>query len=64
MIAELFADTGATRDAGNPWTIRSFDTGYGTGVSVLVLPYFIMRFEFAINDNARTEWIFDLGASF
>jgi len=64
LIGELFADTGATRDEGDPWTIRSFDSGYGTGLSVLVLPYFIMRFEFAINDNARTEWIFDLGASF
>lgn len=64
LIGELFADTGATRDAGDSWTIRSFDSGYGTGLSFLVLPYFICRVEFAINDNARTEWIFDLGASF
>jgi len=64
LIGELFADTGSTRDEGEPWTIRSFDSGYGTGLSFLVLPYFICRFEFAINDNAKTEWIFDLGASF
>lgn len=64
LIGELFADTGATRDEGDPWTIRSFDSGYGTGLSFLILPYFICRVEFAINDNARTEWIFDLGASF
>lgn len=64
LIAELFADTGATRDEGDAWTIRSFDSGYGAGLSFLVLPYFICRVEFAINDNARTEWIFDLGASF
>jgi len=64
LIGELFADTGATRDEGEPWTIKSFDSGYGTGISILFLPYFICRFEFAINDNARTEWIFDLGASF
>lgn len=64
LIGELFADTGATRDEGDPWTIKSFDSGYGTGISMLLLPYFICRFEFAINDNARTEWIFDLGASF
>ncbi len=64
LIGELFADTGATRDEGDPWTIKSFDSGYGTGISLLLLPYFICRFEFAINDNARTEWIFDLGASF
>jgi outer membrane protein assembly factor BamA len=64
LIGELFADTGTTRDEGDPWTIKSFDSGYGTGISLLLLPYFICRFEFAINDNARTEWIFDLGASF
>ena len=64
LVAELFADTGAARDEGSPWTIRSFDSGYGTGLSFLVLPYFICRVEFAINDNAQTEWIFDLGASF
>ena len=64
LIAELFGDTGATRDIGEPWTIKSFDSGYGAGISLLLLPYFICRFEFAINDNARTEWIFDLGASF
>ena len=64
LIAELFGDTGTTRNIGEPYTIKSFDTGYGTGVSFLLLPYFICRFEFAINDNAHTEWIFDLGASF
>ena len=64
LIGELFADTGSTRDEGAPWTIKSFDSGYGTGLSFLILPYFICRVEFAINDNARTEWIFDLGASF
>ncbi|MFI5236970.1 MAG: BamA/TamA family outer membrane protein [Ignavibacteriales bacterium] len=64
LIGELFADTGTTRDEGDPWTIESFDSGYGTGISLLLLPYFICRFEFAINDNSRTEWIFDLGASF
>jgi len=64
LVGELFADTGSTRDDGDPWTVKSFDSGYGTGLSFLVLPYFICRVEFAINDNARTEWIFDLGASF
>jgi outer membrane protein assembly factor BamA len=64
LVAELFADTGAARDVGSPWTIKSFDSGYGTGLSFLVLPYFTCRVEFAINDNAQTEWIFDLNASF
>jgi outer membrane protein assembly factor BamA len=64
LIAELFGDTGTTRNTGEPLTIKSFNTGYGTGISFLLLPYFICRLEFAINDNSQTEWIFDLGASF
>lgn len=64
LIAELFGDTGTTRNTGEPWTLRNFDTGYGTGISILLLPYFICRLEYAINDNGITEWIFDLGASF
>ena len=64
LIAELFGDTGTTRNTGEPVTIKSFDTGYGTGISFLLLPYFICRFEYAINDKNQTEWIFDLGASF
>jgi outer membrane protein assembly factor BamA len=64
IIAGLFGDTGTTRNTGEPVSIKNFNTGYGTGISFLLLPYFIGRFEFAINDNGQTEWIFDLGASF
>ena len=64
LIAELFGDTGTTRNTGEPLTIKSFNSGYGTGISFLLLPYFICRLEFAINDKSQTEWIFDLGASF
>jgi hypothetical protein len=49
---------------GEPLKIKNFDTGYGTGLSLLLLPYMILRFEFAINDHGQTEWIFDLGSSF
>ena len=64
LIAGLFGDTGTTRNASEPVSIKNFNTGYGTGISLLLLPYFICRLEFAINDNGQTEWIFDLGASF
>lgn len=64
IIAGLFGDTGVTRNNGDPLIIKNFYTGYGTGISFLLLPYFICRLEFAINDNGHTEWIFDLGASF
>lgn len=64
VIAGLFGDTGVTRNSGEPLAIKNFMTGYGTGISFLLLPYFICRIEFAVNDNGKTEWIFDLGASF
>ena len=64
VIAGLFGDTGTTRNSGDPLAIKNFNTGYGTGVSFLLLPYFICRLEFAVNDNSQTEWIFDIGASF
>jgi len=64
IISELFVDTGTTRLQGEPLAIKNFDTGYGGGFSVLLLPYFVMRFELAFNDQGQSEWIFDLGASF
>lgn len=64
VIAGLFGDTGTTRNSGDPLAIKNFNSGYGTGISFLLLPYFIFRLEYAINDNGRTEWIFDIGASF
>jgi outer membrane protein assembly factor BamA len=64
LIAGLFGDTGTTRVNGDPVAIKNFNSGYGTGLSFLFLPYFICRLEYAINDNGLTEWIFDLGASF
>ncbi len=64
LISELFVDTGTTRLQGEPLSIKNFDTGYGGGFSVLFLPYFVMRLELAFNEDGKSEWIFDLGASF
>jgi len=64
IISVLFVDTGTTRLQGEPLSIKNFDTGYGGGFSILFLPYFVMRLELAFNEQGKTEWIFDLGASF
>lgn len=64
LIAQLFADTGTTRYKGDPLLIKDFDTGYGAGISILLLPYAIFRLEYAINDNGLSEFIFDIGTSF
>lgn len=64
LVWELFADTGTTRLNGEPYTFKQLSTGYGTGISLLLLPYFIMRIEYAVNEQFTGQWIFDLSASF
>lgn len=64
FIAQLFADTGITRKTGETVSLNGFDTGYGAGFSLLLLPYVVARFELAFNEKGQSEWIFDLGASF
>jgi outer membrane protein assembly factor BamA len=64
LVWELFADTGTTRLNGEPLALNQFSTGYGTGVSILLLPYFTMRIEYAVNEQFEGQWIFDIGASF
>jgi outer membrane protein assembly factor BamA len=64
LIAELFTDTGTTWYRNESISVKKFDTGYGTGLSILLLPYAIFRFEAAINDNGKSEFIFDIGTSF
>jgi len=64
LIAELFSDTGTTRNEGEPFAINKFDTGYGAGLSFLFLPYAIFRLELAFDENGKSEWILDIGKSF
>ena len=64
LVGELFVDTGTTRVNGEPLTLKQFNTGYGTGLSLLFLPYLIMRFEYAFNEIGNSEFIFDLSAAF
>ncbi|MBT8378254.1 MAG: BamA/TamA family outer membrane protein [Ignavibacteria bacterium] len=64
VIAQLFGDTGTAHDSGESISINKFDTGYGGGISVLLLPYAIFRLELAFNEQGKTEWILDVGASF
>ncbi len=64
LVGELFADTGTTRLVGEPLTLKKFKTGYGTGLSLFFLPYFILRAELAFDESFNSQWIFDVGVSF
>jgi outer membrane protein assembly factor BamA len=64
LYAELFADMGTTQFRGEPIRLRDFDKGYGAGLSLLLLPYNLARFEFAFDEFGNSEFIFGLGTSF
>lgn len=64
IYAELFADAGTTQLKDQPLGIKSFYSGYGGGVTFLILPYSVFRVEYAINDLGKKQWIFGIGTSF
>jgi len=64
MYAQIFADGGLTQMRGKPINSSRAFSGYGFGVTTLVLPYNIARLEFALNELRKTEIVFDLGISF
>jgi outer membrane protein assembly factor BamA len=64
LFLSLFADTGTTRLHGQPLSIKNFDSGYGTGLTLLILPYNLFRIEHAFDEFGNNQWILDLGISF
>ncbi len=64
LYSELFGDAGAAKLRHQKLNISDFQSGYGLGLTLLILPYNIVRFEFALNEFGQNEFIFDLGLSF
>ncbi len=64
MYVELFTDTGVTTLWGQPLSIKNFNTGYGTGIVFLILPYSQLRTEIAFNEFGQSQFILGLGTSF
>lgn len=64
LYLELFSDTGAAFLRGEPFSIKKFNSGYGAGLTLLLLPYSSVRMEYAVDENLNHEWIFGLGTSF
>lgn len=64
LYLELFGDTGTTKLLGKELNIKDFRSGYGVGLSLLVLPYNILRFEIAFDEYRNSEFILGLGLSF
>ena len=64
LYSELFGDAGVAKLRHQKLNISDFQSGYGIGLTLLILPYNIVRFEFALDEYRRGEFIFDLGLSF
>jgi len=64
IYAELFSDTGTITNWGQALSIRNFYSGYGFGFVFLVLPYNLLRLEYAFNDLGQPQFILGLGISF
>ncbi|MFZ0452303.1 MAG: BamA/TamA family outer membrane protein [Ignavibacteriaceae bacterium] len=64
LYSELFGDAGVAKLRHQKLNINDFQSGYGLGLTFLILPYNLVRFEFALNEYNKGEFIFDLGLSF
>lgn len=59
-----FFDTGTTFDNNHRIKLEKFYSGYGFGLTFLVLPYNAFRFEYAINELGKGEFVIASGFSF
>lgn len=64
IYAQAFVEGGVTQFRGKSINLSHGFSGYGFGLTTLVLPYNIARLEFALNELGKSEIIFDLGISF
>ena len=64
IYAQAFVEGGVTQFRGKSINLSHGFSGYGFGLTTLVLPYNIARLEFALNELGKSEVIFDLGISF
>ncbi|MCH7972730.1 MAG: BamA/TamA family outer membrane protein [Bacteroidetes bacterium] len=64
LYLQLFADTGTIQNKNEPLSIKKLNSGYGIGLTLLLLPYNVFRLERAWDEYGNPEWIFDVRVSF
>jgi outer membrane protein assembly factor BamA len=64
LYGNFFFDTGATFNNGETPKISELDSGWGFGITLLILPYNAIRFEYAFNELVEGEFILQTGFSF
>lgn len=64
FFTQVFAETGIAKLINEPFAINKFNSGYGFGLTLLILPYQVLRMEMAFNEKMESEFILNLGISF
>ena len=64
IFIKTFADAGTTFNNRQRIRLDNFDSGYGIGLTFLVLPYNALRIEYAFNDFGKGELLIGTGFSF
>lgn len=64
LFAQIFAETALARFKEQPFALNRFNSGYGLGITFLVLPYQVLRVEMAFNEKFESQLVLDLGISF
>lgn len=64
FYSQIFAETALARFADQPFALTRFNSGYGLGLTLLVLPYQVFRIEVAFDENLKSQLVLDLGISF
>ena len=64
LYSQLFIETGAVQQRKRKLGINDFNTGYGGGLTLLILPYNLLRFEYGLDEFNNGEFIIDIGVSF
>lgn len=64
FYTQAFIESGAALLKGKPLTFSDFRSGYGAGITLLILPYNVLRIDFALDEYKNLETLLNLGISF
>lgn len=64
LYMNLFFDTGTTYNNRESLKLKTFDSGWGFGLTLLILPHNAIRFEYGFNELLKGELIIESGFSF
>ncbi len=64
IIFNIFADAANTFNNGDKVILNDFNSGYGVGLTFLIMPYVGFRAEVALNEMGKGEFLLESGISF